>query len=332
VRGASSAGTPGPASARRGKTALSKLAAEMKPGSWATLETGGPGKLVRAPHKKGLNIMTWSDDAHWDSRTGQFFFMGLRQARRFIAYSEEKNAWRNIPLPRDHKAAGSPPLGSGFGHIYSRNALDPEKSRFYHMVNDAGGAIHRYDIASGTWTKLPAGGSYMMTGVIEYFSARKGLVNLGWSKHGLRFFSEEKQAWEKLGSVPVHGHHSMGRHNPVRQEVLLAGGSTSAKVVIVLDRDGKIKRMKDCPVPLTIRFDLITVDPVSGRYLIMSRSSRKLLEFDSAKNEYRLVTDFTKAPWPFGYHDHPVVAFIREYGVTMWVAKKVWLYKHDAVK
>ena len=54
-------------------------------------------------------------------------------------------------------------------------------------------------------------------------------------------------------------------------------------------------------------------------------------ELDSEKNEYRLIDDFTKTPWPFHHYDSPLVAFIPEYGVTMWVDSKVILYKHDAL-
>src|SRR5690606_31899874 len=95
--------------ARRGKTALSKLAAEMKPGTWAELQTEMPKGLWTSPMVDGgrnkggvggLHIAGWTDDAHWDSRTGQFLYMGVRQTRQFIAYSEEKNAWRVIELDR----------------------------------------------------------------------------------------------------------------------------------------------------------------------------------------------------------------------------------------
>lgn len=85
--------------ARRGKTELSRQAATMKPGTWAELKTEMPKGLWTSPKvgggrnaggSGGLHIAGWTDDAHWDSRTGQFLYMGLRQTRQFIAYSEEK--------------------------------------------------------------------------------------------------------------------------------------------------------------------------------------------------------------------------------------------------
>jgi hypothetical protein len=70
------------AEARRGKTELSKLAAKMEPGTWAELKTTMPKRLwTSPPPSRGLHIAGWTDDAHWDSKTGQFLYMGLRQTR-----------------------------------------------------------------------------------------------------------------------------------------------------------------------------------------------------------------------------------------------------------
>ena len=88
--------------------------------------------------------------------------------------------------------------------------------------------------------------------------------------------------------------------------------------------------MKDFPVPLTVRHSIVTVDPLSGRYLFMvPPPEEKLIEFDSEANEYRLIDDFTTTAWPFGRYEAPVVAFIPEYGVTMWADRRVRLYKHN---
>lgn len=106
--------------ARRGKTELSKLAASMKPGTWAEVPVEWPGGLrfqagdVKEGH--GLDLGTWSDDGAWDTRTGQFLYLGLRKNRRFFAYSEDRNEWREIKLPEDHEAANSPHIHSPFGH------------------------------------------------------------------------------------------------------------------------------------------------------------------------------------------------------------------------
>ena len=331
--------------ARRGKTELSKLAAAMKPGTWAELKTEMPKGLWISPlvdggrnggGAGGLHIAGWTDDAHWDSRTGQFLYMGLRQTRQFIAYSEEKNAWRVIEL--DLKS-DSPCFRTQFGHIYSSNGFDHERSRFYHRYNgfknekdglELAGGISYFEAVKEKWTKLPpVPANSGFTGMaIEYFGAMDGLVILG---KNAWIFSNERQKWEDLGTSPVDGYHSLFRHNPFRQEVLMAGGNNNPQIVARIRKDGKIERLKDFPVHLSVQSDKITIDPVSGRYLMLGGNKdepKKLYEFDSDRNGYRPVEAFM-AKWPYGKYAMPVCAFIPEHGVVMWAdGPGVFLYKH----
>jgi hypothetical protein len=286
----------------------------------------------KVENRGGLHIAGWTDDAHWDSATGQLLYMGLRQTRQFIAYSEETNAWRVIPLDRN---SDNPVFQTKFGHIYGNNAFDPETSRFFHRYGtyeEQAGGVSYYDVARGAWTKLPAAaslkGSHQGSGMcIEYFSARKELVSLGkqiWA------FSEARQAWEERGKCPLDGYHSLLRHNPFREELLMIGGNNAPRTVARLQKDGALEVLKYAPVDLGVRHDKLTVDPVSGRYLIMHRE-RKFYEFDSNTGAFRLIDDFHSTRWPFHRYDMPLVAFIPEYGVTIWAASHgVWLYKHDA--
>ncbi len=334
--------------ARRGKTELSKLALSMKPGTWAELKTEIPGRLWNSPRWNGgrndggfggLHIAGWTDDAHWDSRTGQYFYMGLRQTRRFIAYSEERNAWRSIDLD---PSSDNPCFFQKYGHIYSNNGFDHERSRYYHRYGGATidnrsvtdklkigdkleGGISYFDALTEKWTKLPPGPGGM---TIEYFNAMDGLVHLG---NEMKFFSEKKQAWEPLGKSPVSGYHSLFRHNPYKKEVLMAGGNHNRRVVARLKEDGTVERLRDAPCTLSIGSDKIMVDPQTGHYLIWAGGKDKpknLYEFDSDKNEYRLIKS-ALATYPFGRYAMPVPAFIPEYGVIMWGEKRVYLYKHD---
>ena len=347
--------------ARKGKTELSKVALSMKPGTWAELKVKGPEKAVVKEYKNwpghtvkypkyifkspmvdggrnkggtgGLHIAGWSHDAFWDSRTGQLLYMGLRQTRRFVAFSEDTNAWRTIELD---PTSDNPVALQKFGHIYGTSGFDPVRSRFYHKYRkyrrrdlDLDGGVSYFDVVAEKWTKLPKpiGGSQC----IEYFSAMDGLVLL---KKNMIFFSNEKQAWTKMdnGESPVDGYHSLFLHNPFLQEVLMAGGNHSPRTVARLTADGKIERLKDSPEALSISMDQVTIDPLTGRYLIAEKkkkSGKVLYEFDSRTNQYRLVTPFEKG-YPFGKYGMPVCACIPEYGVTIWTQGKTYLYKHDA--
>lgn len=330
---------------RRDKSVLSELAASMKPGTWAELKTEMPERLWTSPlvdggrnrgGAGGLHIAGWTDDAHWDSRTGQFLYLGLRQTRQFIAYSERQNAWRVIELDRN---GDNPCFQTQFGHIYGSNGFDLERSRFYHRYNgyknekkgiNLAGGISFFDTTTEQWTKLPPVPSEStFTGMaIEYFSALDGLVILGKQAW---FFSRERQEWKNLGPSPVDGYHSLFRHNPFRNEVLMAGGNANPQTVARLKKDGTIERLRDFPTRINVQSDKITIDPVSGRYLILAGNKgepKKLYEFDGERNEYLPIEAFTVG-WPFSKYAMPVCAFIPEHGVTMWAEQKVYLYKHD---
>ncbi len=314
--------------ARRGNTELSKLALSMEPGTWAELDTNLPGGLWSAPRvpdpdggrdRGGLHIGTWSDDAHWCSRTGQFLFFGVRQTRKFVAYSEEENEWRQIEFVDKEHAPG---LMQRFGHQYSRNAFDPQRSLYFTLMR-------RYDVVNDTWAPQIEG-EEERTGpmTIAYSIPLQGILAPTHDRRNptMRFFCDEERTWRDLGPAHAHGYHGVARENPFRQEVLFMAGNESEAVAIV-DKDGNVRPMKDYPREGTgIRHHIITVDPQSGRYLIMDPPRRELFEFDPDENEYRLLDDFSKTPYP----DVLLAAYIPEYGVSMWTGgSTVFLYRHN---
>jgi hypothetical protein len=306
--------------ARRGKSELSKLANSMAPGTWAELKTNMPEDLWQAPSEKRLHIGTWSDDGHWDSRTGRFLFFGVRQARKLVAYSEVDNRWEVIAF---EGLANAPDVLQRFGHQYSGNAHDLARSQF-HIKG------HRYDARTGAWAITPPFEKEAREKAMTHTwsSGMDGLLVLLFQDPGqLRYLKAGQDQWTDLGQIPVHGYHSLARDNPFRQEVLFAGGNDSQQVVVIT-KEGKAQRMQDFPIPgqFTIRSGILTVDPQSGRYLF--KIGANFVEFDSATNEYRLIADFTQTAWPFNRHAAPLVAFIPEYGVTLWADGKVMLYKH----
>lgn len=244
-------------------------------------------------------------------------------------------------IPLDPKS-DNPCFRSHFGHIYSSNGFDHERSRFYHRYNgfksekeglNLQGGISFFDLETEKWTKLPPiPPNSGFTGMaIEYFHAMDGLVILG---KNAWIFSTQRQKWENLGPSPVDGYHSLFRHNPYRNELLMAGGNYNPTVVARLRKDGKIERLKDFPVSLSVSSDKITIDPLTGRYLILGGGGgdrgevKRLYEFDSDENEYYVVDEFMTG-WPYSRYAMPVCAFIPEYGVVMWAEPQgVFLYKH----
>ncbi len=244
--------------ARRGKTELSKLAASMKPGTWAELECKRPKGLMgvmvgkRASGKiYGHHIAGWTDDGHWDSRTGQFLYMGFRKQLKFIAYSEEKNEWRVIPGPFGWDTSkGEPGKGpfkdtrrTRFGHVYSRNGHDIEAGVFYHTF---GGYTYRYSLAEKKWTRFKGGGG--MTG--EFFPGL-GFMYHASSKNKsvgnyVETYDEKAKTWKKLAKVPLSPYTALARYNHFHKEMLLIAGKAH-QTVCKVDAKGKVTKLKDTP-------------------------------------------------------------------------------------
>jgi len=321
---------------RKSKTELSKIALSMNPGTWAEVKCKRPKSLMAVTtgktasgKRRGYHIAGWTDDGHWDSRTGQFLYMGFRKRLKFIAYSETDNEWRVIPGPFGWDTINGEP-GKGtfedtrrthFGHVYGKNAHDRAKGAFYHCI---GGHSYRYSLAEKVWTRFRGGSGMSM----EFFPGL-GLMshNPVKNKKGvgrLAILDEETKTWAALAEVPFTQHHAMARYNPHLKEMLLIAGNNSTAVVKV-DAKGTVTRLKDVPFPITIRHGKLLVDPVSGRYLIFL--GKELHDFDSVKNEYRKVEGY-KAPW--SKYEMPVPAAIPEYEVVMFIDRKLMLYKHDA--
>lgn len=321
---------------RKGKTELSRIAADMKPGTWAEVKCTRPGGLMsvivgkrKSGKLRGYHIAGWTDDGHWDSRTGQFLYMGFRKQLKFIAYEETSSAWRVIKGPFGWQTnKGEPGEGTfkdtrrtHYGHIYGKNAHDPKKGAFYHSI---AGYAYRYDLAEKKWTRFKGGSGMSM----EFFPGLGLMAHHGSKSKTIKgkvvILDERTGKWNHLANVPFSSYHALARYNPLHKEMLLIAGNNNRSVVKV-DAKGKVTKLKDVPFDITIRHGKLLVDPVSGRYLIFM--GRQLHDFDSVKNEYRKVEGY-KAPW--SKYEMPVPASLPEHGVVMFIDRKLMLYKHDA--
>ncbi|PCJ58121.1 MAG: hypothetical protein COA79_13955 [Planctomycetota bacterium] len=328
---------------RKGKTSLSKLAAKMKPGTWEVLECKRVDRLMvvatRGKSSKGkvksYHIAGWTDDGHWDSREGQFLFMGFRKYMKFINYSDKKNEWTALPPPFTALALKDEPFKDPRtgrnGHVYTNNAFDQEKGVFYHSLNGSG-ITYSYDLKEKKWSKIDMGG------YIEFFPG-VGLLSFGRTKskdYGSDVFVyDEKRKKKKLfAKHPMIIYHTMIRYNPFLHEMLFVGGNSHKQEAFKMDAKGKITKIADAPASvispenkrgLSIRSDYLVVDPISGFYLVFRLND--LYEIDTVKNTWKKVEGFKK---PWNRYQMPVPSAVPEYGVIMIVDKKTYVYKHNA--
>lgn len=317
-------------------TPLSELAASLMPGEFAELETenGAPVLAERMGGATG-SILPYSEDAVWDGATGRFYFIGSdhiydgdSSTPRFVAYDEAENRWRVMPEP------GWFPRGTRHGYDHSA-MLD---GRLYHITVIRGEPLHELDPLTGVWTERAAleDTGYNRFGGLEPFPALGGLVYA--ENTSLFLWERGSDGWTTLETgLPMGDYHNFAEYDPVHEVVIFGGGNDSG-AVHVLDRERNVRRAPDAPFPLRVNQAIVTVDPLSGDYLVFGGDG-EFWVFDVTTDEWRLQS--VSVPF-FGLRegavDLMVASPIDSYGVVMFVQHtdpgdtpdvNVWLYKHS---
>ena len=326
--------------AQAGESELARTAARLKPGEWSELKTKNFSRsLLDTP---GSFITAFSDDAVWNSRTQEFWFLGsghgdrsTGQQGRLIKYSADNDSWTVVSVPEAlHE----------IGHGYDHNAMNPATGDFYHRKYFTR-EVHHYDPIRKSWSALPAwpDGYYVsVTGGLEYFPELGGLVyiNGGGKESSIGYallFKDNK--WKELRSGLHFGeYHTFIEYNPVHRVVLFGGGEWyqrgESRELYQIDAEGKVSKLKDAPLDLGTHETIFTLDPASGKHLVFGRD-RTFWEYDvKADKWHRLdkkVPFFTDTSY-----DNPVqgtiAAPLGDYGVVMFVsyhANRVYVYKHS---
>ncbi len=320
--------------AAQAQTAMGALAASMAPGTWAQLTTTNIVPTLEANGASGA-IFGYSEDAAWDPASRQWLYVGgdHNDIARFAAYSADTNTWSRKPQPSW--------IGSGTMHGYDHNAINPATGDFYHYPF-GGGRLFKYAVASATWTQLPSLSVPEYIGVasgVEYFPDMGGVFVANLQGGSAYLFRESTQRWTTLSAtLPAHGYHNFAEYNPVRRVMLFGGGnSPGSQKIYKLDAAGTITPLRDSPVGLGINQSIVTVDPVSGDYLVFHQSGSWYV--------YDIATDAwtpKSGSFPFATPNrstpvwHTGATPVSTYGVIMFVKfyfgtpDQAWvhLYKH----
>jgi hypothetical protein len=309
----------------------------MEPGSWAELETEG--LLAAITQQLGVgatgSIFPYAEEGVWHAASGRFFFIGSdhiydssNRGQRFVAYVEDEGRWEVMPEP--------PFFGNGTMHGYDHmSILD---GRLYHIGLIRGGPLHEYDPATETWTNR-AGldeGSYNHYGGLEPFPELGGLVYV--EGGGVYLWDAAADSWRTLATgVPMGDYHNFAEYDPVHGVVLLGGGNGSG-VVHVLDADENLTRAQDAPFPLRVNEAIVTVDPISGDYVVLG-GDHEMWVYDPTMDEWSLQPDSLPASFARrGIADltiagpidsHGVILFVKHLGIGDSGEAEVWLYKHS---
>ena len=319
---------------------LSDLAASMGPGTWAQLNTNNI--LPALSNTGGASGMTfgYTDQGIWDPISRQFFFVGgdHNVKARFVTYSESNNTWQTLPTASWF--GGGPGIAM---HGYHHSAINTSGRFLYHRPFGSA-VVQKYNLSTQTWDGLPD-----VSGVINYISCcvavtyfpeRNSLVyaSIDSGTNGaVAEYSEQTGQWQRIqGNLPMGGYHNFAEYNPVHKVVLFGGGNNpGSRKIYKLDASGQITALRDAPIDLGIQQTIVTVDPVSGKYLIFGNSNN-FYAYDISTDTWQLQSGslpiFTAPIYSPAVHGI-VATPISNYGVNMFVkchisTCSVYLYKH----
>lgn len=304
-------------------TELGKLAAAMKPEQWRELPTKGYGKELLTSGRS--RIIAYSESAAWDAKTGSLHFVGqghLSPPPKHISYWDAINQWKSEPCP-DWLAKLK------WFHSYDNNSCDPVNGRFYHRPS-ASRDFWQYDIQDKAWSKLPdlpsaaPSGHGTATAFFTELGEKGSLITFYLGK--LHRFDLSAENWH-----PIEGdfskaakYHNVAEYNPQRQSVIFGGGNGSRQL-FEIDRQGKVKTIKEAPCNIRVSSSHLAVCPTSGDVLLLNYT-------DEEKGFWALNLAGEDARWR-KLADAPVgsgaVAPISTYGVVLHLGvSNVMVYKH----
>jgi len=332
---------------------LGSLAASMSPGTWAVLNTNGfnNGAYLADPISSGDYITQYADKAVWDAGSRTFFFMGSAHGTvcyaKFATYLDATSTWTDGSWAGLPDLPGEQPCFTEFhGHAYEHNAVSPGfvYHRGYNSVH-----VYRYPIASGgPWVKLPdiSMANFQCCGALEWFPDRNELVFFDGDWGLWKFFNN---AWTQIaagnggGFAPqflMGGFQNFAQYSPSAHAIWFGGGNGSNKIYRY-NSDGTFTTLNLAPFGLGVAQSVISVDPVSGNFLIL----RDMGAGNGQFWQYNVVTDvWTQLPPPpisvlsvlasGAIGDGLIATPISTYGVVMYLkfvfsSSRVYLYKHS---
>lgn len=324
-----------------GASQLGDAAAAMQAGQWRQLATSNINATLIASGASGI-VFGFTETIKWDPTSRQLFFLGGDHADvpHFIRYQESTNSWARLPRPSW--------MGSATMHGYDHTAIDAQRRFLYHRPYPGGSSVHRYNIDTQSWSSLPAPPNSVMgydnccVGIdffpeldaVVYASVESGndgaLVKLDVTTNQ---WSRVTQPVLTMGTL-----HHFAEYNPVHKVVLFGGGDGSRNVYKV-NASGQVTTLRQAPVTLGVQSSIVTVDPISGDYLVFTEAGQFYV-YKVATDTWTAQSGASALPiWTTSYSNavHGVVAApIATHGVTLFVTCngsndcRVNLYKHGS--
>ncbi len=338
-------------SIRAPASTLSDVAAAMPAGSWAEL-TGMAGwnsggilnPLNVTGCRTGDYITQFAEKAAWDPVGRRVLFIGQTHgdcyAGRFVILSEVTNGWTQGPWPPGICQSGTA-SNPCFSHAYDHNTVDPTTGDMYFRQAFTS---KFFRFRNGAWTTIPqpSAGGFQCCGALEYFPDLGRLIFID-GDWGVWAYNPTTNGWTALANtnvsnavagvpnLPMISYNNFAIYNPVHK-ILLFGGGTSR--LYKMSANGTIATLRAPPFELAVTRSVISVDPVTGHFIVLSGAS--MHQYDVTTDTWQQVATTVPATLRElnGVGDGLIQAPITSYGVVMYIKyfnseSKVYLYKHS---
>lgn len=266
---------------------LSDLCASLGATEWGELPTTGIVAALCGLDGASGSLLGYSSKGVWDPDTQCAYHIGAdhlaSQGPQLVKFAAATNTFSRLTRP-------SWLSGLTFFHGYEHTTIDVIGRRIYHRQRNSG-FVRTWDFdddPSDTWGVLAeettfGGGS---DEAIEWFPEMDRLIwpRIGGSASAGRLIKYEAGAWASVAtgiSMGPDGTYAFCDYNPVHQ--LCCFWNSDGNVMYTVDASGTVTNRGTPPMDLydgTGYLATITVDPLSGDYLILTAS-------DAEKTLYR---------------------------------------------
>lgn len=302
---------------------LSDLAQSMEPRSWVQLPENE--SLTNLPMH--YSLLYYADGGVWDSVNKKALWIGGPGTccanpadYKLIVYDSEVDSWEVLDTPY-----------SGSGHAYDGNAYDYRSGLLYFAkMNDK--VVRTWNGSSwGTLPEIPFSASIAGLAYFPEANANSGaLVYVGPSA---RVAAYHGGSWADISTDNTSwGTYCMfAEYNPVRKILWLGSGYNGVRQHARMTADFNIAPLTEAPFSLNITDALHSVDPISGKQIVLNRETDEWWEFDIEADNWTQIDNMVNKP-SFGESVFHVPIY--EYGVIMVFRQgspnTVYLYKHSS--
>jgi hypothetical protein len=300
---------------------LSSLAANLEPGSWVALPSASSVSLTR-------NWIYYSESGGWDPVHQKVYWVGAPvgdASYKLITYNVATDNWN---------VSGAP--FSGTGHAYDANTTDPATGNHY-FVMFSSTTVKKYNGSS--WSNLPTlpflpAVANAQAWFPELNNNNGGLVYVTGFGKSAYFNGSSWSVISTNASAQWGGLHVFAQYNPRFKTVLMGGGNDFQYVIYRLNSDLSYKRLNDAPFEMGVTRSLVSVDPISGRYIVFNGQENEFWEYDINLDMWMKITNMKNTPEIVisAFHvpipDYKVILFFLLTGPNGNDRGNAYLYKH----